>query len=161
MQPNEELKRTAQPERLVLALTLVSGATGAIRSHGDVATLEVARAANALVRAAVDGAHGRVIKSLGEGLLMAFPANSAREAVAALQAVREKAGAVWRAFDPGCDMHVKVTVGSVLVGDLGLLSEPTPDVWGLAVHDLFKDRGTGLVLLPDLQALLEVPPNAV
>src|SRR5579859_485347 len=146
---------SASSERLVLALTQVFGATAAIRAHGDQPTLDAAREANAVVRDAVDRVGGRVIKSLGGGLLLAFPVDRAREAVSALQAARAHANLVWRAFDSGCEMHVTATVGTVLVGDLGLVPDQTRDVWGLAVHELFKEKASGFVLLPDLKALLE------
>jgi class 3 adenylate cyclase len=143
-----------RPERLVLALTQVFGATAAVATHGDSATLDVARAANAEIRVAVAAVAGRVIKSLGEGLLLSFPADRVRDAVNALRTAREKANDIWRAFDSRCEMHVKVTMGTVLVGSLGLADDSRPDVWGLALHKLFKQHASGFVLLPELAAAL-------
>ena len=139
----------------------MSGATVAIRARGDAATLDIARAANGIVRAAVDRAGGHVIKSLGEGLLLAFPPERAPDAVRELEAARDEATAIWRRFDAGCEFHITATVGPVLIGDLGLALDGATDVWGLTVHGLFKARPNGFVLLPDLKALLDAPPSAV
>ena len=144
----------ATPARLVLAVTGVAGATAACADHGDAPTLRVVRAAHAEVADAAAAAGGTVVKALGDGLLLAFPAERAREAVAALRVARERAGAVWRAFDARCEVQVRATVGTVLRGPLGPPGDARPDVYGDALNRLFKVPPAPLALTPELEALL-------
>jgi class 3 adenylate cyclase len=103
---------------------------------------------------AAASAGGVVVKALGDGLLLAFPPDRAREAVAALRAARERAGAVWRAFDGRCEVQVRATVGTVLRGSLGPPGDPRPDVYGDALNRLFALPPAPLALTPELEALL-------
>ena len=105
-----------------------------VRSHGDSATLEVAKSANAVIVEAVATAEGRVIKSLGEGLLVTFPSSRMRDAVNALRAAREKANEIWRSFDSRCELHATMTIGTAITGRLGLTHNGSEDVLGLTVH---------------------------
>jgi class 3 adenylate cyclase len=146
---NEE----AREERLVLAVTSVNGATAACATHGDRATLGVVRAAHAAMAASCAAAGGEVVKALGDGLLVAFPAARAREAVEALRAGRERADALWRALDARCAVQVRATAGTVLRGPLAP-GDARPDVYGDALNRLFKLPPAPLLLTPELEALL-------
>jgi class 3 adenylate cyclase len=141
-------------ERLVLAITQVAGATAAIVEHGDESTLHTARAANVPLVAATILANGRVVKMLGEGMLLSFPADQAQEAVAALRTARDQASAIWQQFDRRCNVQVKMTIGNVLAGATGAPADLRFDVYGHALHELFKVPASEFVLLPELAELV-------
>src|SRR5829696_5222499 len=90
---------SARVEHLVLALTSVAGATAACAAHGDAPTATVLADYYALVDEAALAAGGRVIKVIGDGVLVIFPHDRAREAVVALRAVQARATARWHALD--------------------------------------------------------------
>ena len=143
-----------QVERLVLAITQVASATAAIADHGDEPTLRTARAANNQLITAASSVGGRVVKMLGEGMLLAFPADRAPEAVAALRTARDQASAVWQQLDRRCHVQVKMTIGNVLTGAIGAPGDLRFDVYGHALHELFKAPAADFALLPELADLV-------
>jgi class 3 adenylate cyclase len=97
---------------------------------------------------------GRVVKMLGEGMLLAFPADRAPEAVAALRSARDQASALWQQLDRRCYVQVKMTIGNVLAGAIGAPADLRFDVYGHALHQLFKAPVTDFALLPELAELV-------
>jgi class 3 adenylate cyclase len=150
----EGANSNVQVERLVLAITQVAGATVAIREHGDERTLRTARAANVPFVTAATSVDGRVVKTLGEGILLCFPAARARDAVSALRSARDQASVIWKQLDPRCDVQVKMTIGDVLTGAVGAAADRRFDVYGRTLHELFKAPATEFVLLPELAELV-------
>jgi class 3 adenylate cyclase len=141
-------------ERLVLAITQVASASVAIAIHGDESTLRTARAANVPLIEATISADGRLVKMLGEGMLLAFPADRAEEAVTGLRSARDQATAIWQRFDPRCYVQVKMNVGNVLVGAIGAPADLRLDVYGHVLHQLFKAPAAEFTLLSELAALI-------
>lgn len=116
--------------------------------------LQTVRTANDVLVGATRVAGGRVVKALGEGLLLTFPASRSREAVGALRSARDAADAVWKAFDPECELQVKCTIGEVLVDAAAYSGDASHDVYGSTLHELFKAKASAFLVLPALSAQL-------
>src|SRR5689334_10084921 len=82
-------------EQLVLALTHVPGSTEACAAHGDAETVAVLADYYALVADAAAAAGGRIVKVMGDAVLVTFPGGRAREAVASLRSLRVRGTSLW------------------------------------------------------------------
>jgi adenylate cyclase len=100
-------------------------------------------------------AGGRVVKWMGDGVLLAFPDGAARSAISALEEFRSAASELWRDFDANCAVEINVHVGRVAAGDFGQGVDRHFDVVGKAVNELFVMPWDGLRLSAELQALLK------
>ena len=109
----------AHTEHLVLALMSVDGTMAACVDHGDPATLAVLSAYYALIAAGCRDADGRVVKVMGDGVLIAFPLARAVDAASACRQLQADATRHWRAFDARCRARVVMNAGPVLSGELG------------------------------------------
>jgi class 3 adenylate cyclase len=125
-------------ERLLVALTRVPCSTKACAASGDAAWLAALQAYYAIAAQAAGAADGRFVKAMGDGVLLAFPAERAEAAVAALRELQERGTTLWRHFDERCHVQVKGRVLSVLAGLLGAPGEERFDVVGDELNKLFK-----------------------
>jgi class 3 adenylate cyclase len=151
--PTDSLPGTR--EHLVLALLSVDGASAACATHGDGTIVTALTAYYALVADAVRTAGGRVVKVLGDGVLLAFPAERAREAVEVLRTAQARGTTRWRQLDPRCVVVVKAGAGEVLSLRLGPPGDERPDLYGHALNQLYKVPPGDFVITPDLHALLD------
>ena len=76
---------------LVLAVTRVPGFTKACETQGDSATFPQLSRYYELVAESVMRADGRVVKVMGDAVLLTFPVDRCGEAVVALRVVQEDA----------------------------------------------------------------------
>lgn len=141
-------------EELVFAVTSVSAATAAGRAHGDLETAAVLAEYYALVGEAVALSEGKVVKVMGDGVLVVFPLGRAQEAVEALRILQSSATALWSEFDVRCRLQVKVGSGPLASGAMGPPGAERFDVYGTALNNLFKAPAGDFVVMPDLAALL-------
>ncbi|MGH7427675.1 MAG: adenylate/guanylate cyclase domain-containing protein [Candidatus Methylomirabilaceae bacterium] len=151
------MTRTAmqyQTEELVFAITTVDGSTRAARTRPDVEMASVLADYYALASDTLSSSQGRIVKVIGDGILLVFPIPLAREAVAALRRFQAAATTLWAEVDPGCRTQVKVGVGSLATGPFGPPGDERFDVYGSALNQLFKAPGADFVITPDLQGLL-------
>jgi class 3 adenylate cyclase len=95
-----------------------------------------------------------VVKVMGDGVLLAFPTDRARDAVAALRAAQTRATTRWRAFDDRCRVVVKMGAGKVLSGRLGAPGDERPDIYGDTLNRLYKAPAGEFVLMPEVDVLL-------
>ena len=123
---------------LVFAILSVAGATAACATHGDVATVEMLASYYSFVGDTVHRVGGRVIKVIGDGVIVAFPVSRARAAVADLRTLQEDGTNLWRLFDQRCRVQVKVGVGSLISGLFGPPGQEREDLYGDALNQLFK-----------------------
>ena len=135
-------------EPLLLAVTAVHGFTRACAARGDAPAFAMLASYYARVAGAAGAAGGRVVKVMGDSVLVTFPPARAADAVRVLHAVRLDATAAWQGFDPGCTVHVKAGLGTVTCGMLGPLGEERCDIVGSALNALFKASWSDLAL-PD------------
>jgi class 3 adenylate cyclase len=141
-------------EELVFAITSVSGATAATRSHGDRKTVAVLSDYYALVATSTVPGGGRVVKVMGDAVLVVFPVGRAQEAVDALRLLQTSATALWSSLDARCRVQVKIGIGALVAGAMGPPGDERFDVYGTALNELFKAPAGDLVIAPDLAARL-------
>jgi class 3 adenylate cyclase len=108
----------------------------------------------ALVATAVAPGGGRVVKVMGDGVLVVFPLTRAREAVDALRVVQSSGSALWSLLDARCRVVVKVGAGSLASGAMGPPGDERFDVYGTALNNLFKAPPGEFVVTPELATLL-------
>ena len=145
---------TSGAEHLVIAVTHVPGSTKACARRGDVGMFDTLQAYYALAAEAAAAAGGRVVKPIGDGVLLSFPVHRASQAVEALRELQERATALWRAFDSKCSVQVKVGAGTVRSGRLGPPGDERYDIVGDALNQLFKAPWADFVVLQELKTLL-------
>ena len=140
---------------LILAVSTVTGFTKACMEHGDSATYTELSRYYAAVSDAVNPAGGRIIKVMGDGVLITFPVDRGREAIHALQELQIDESARLRQFDERCHLQVKVTVGQVACGDLGPPGDERFDIVSDALNQLVKAPWSDFELTPEVRALVE------
>lgn len=141
-------------EELVFAITSVSAATAAGRAHDDLEMAAVLAEYYALVAEGIRRSEGRVVKVIGDGVLVVFPLARANDAVAALRAVQSSANARWADVDPRCRVQIKVGSGRLATGAMGPPGAERFDIYGTALNDLFKMPAGDFVITPELAARL-------
>jgi class 3 adenylate cyclase len=139
---------------LVFAIVSVAGATAACATHGDAATVETLATYYSLIADGVRRSGGRVIKVIGDGVIVAFPVSHAREAVTDLRSLQEGGTNVWRLFDERCYLQVKVGIGSLISGSFGPPGQERDDLYGDALNQLFKLAGGDFVISPALTRVI-------
>lgn len=142
-------------EDLIFAITSVSAATAAGRGHDDLESAAVLSDYYALVAEAVSRSEGRVVKVIGDGVLIVFPIHRVKDAVETLRAVQSSATKLWSAFDTRCRVQVKVGAGRLAAGPMGPPGGERFDVYGTALNDLFKAPMGDFVITPELAQLLK------
>jgi len=108
-----------QTEELVFAIAAVDGSTRVGRTRPDLEMAAVLSEYYALAAESLSSSQGRIIKVIGDGILVVFPVSRAREAVAALRRFQSSATALWSEIDPSCRAQVKVGVGTLATGPFG------------------------------------------
>lgn len=140
-------------EQLVFALAAATGVSKACAAHGDAETVVMLDAWYALVAATVAGAGGSLVKLLGDGTLVTFPANRVRDAVPALRALQAAGTALWSRFDARCRVQVKVGAGVLITGAFGPPGQEGYDVYGHALNELFKVPWNDFEVMPSVAEL--------
>jgi len=140
---------------LVFAILSVAGATAACAARGDEATVEMLASYYSLVADKVHLERGRVIKVIGDGVIVAFPVSRAHAAVECLRSLQEHGTNLWRLqFDQGCRVQVKVGVGSLVSGLFGPPGEEREDLYGDALNQLFKAPAHDFVMSSALRRVV-------
>lgn len=115
---------TSDEGTTTLVFTDIEGSTGLNASFGDIAWLEVLRAHNQIIEQTVGVHGGTVVKSQGDGYMLAFP--SARRALACAQGIERQIAE--RFDDPGSPIRVRIGVHT------GEVISDEDDVFGHAVN---------------------------
>ncbi len=144
-----------QTEELVFAIASIDGSTRVGRTRPDLEMASVLSEYYALAAESLTSSQGRIIKVIGDGILVVFPVSRAREAVAALRGFQSSATALWSELDPGCRAQVKVGVGKVATGPFGPPGDERFDVYGNALNQLFKAPAAEFFVTPELAAILK------
>jgi class 3 adenylate cyclase len=146
-----------RPEALAFAVITVAGATRAGADHGDAAALQQLQAFYARCSKAVSAVNGRIVKTLGDGLLASFPIEALRDVAAALREVQAAGTAEWQAYDSRCRVQVRLGTGTVLAGVFGPPGQESYDIYGNALSQLFKLPPGDFVPSPDATRRLGLP----
>jgi adenylate cyclase len=144
-----------QTEELVFAIAAVDGSTRVGRTRPDLEMASVLSEYYALAAESLRSSQGRIVKVIGDGILMIFPVSRAREAVAALRRLQSSATALWSETDPSCRAQVKVGVGTLATGPFGPPGDERFDVYGNALNQLFKAPAAEFFVTPELAAILK------
>jgi len=142
-------------EELIFAIISVRDATAAARKHGDLQTAAVLSDYYTLVAAAVAPMDGRVVKVMGDGVLVVFPSERFAEAVDGLAVLQTSATALWSKLDARCRVQVRVGAGPLVAGSMGPPGDQRYDVYGTALNDLFKEPAHDFVVTSDLARRLK------
>lgn len=102
----------------------------------------------ALTGQIVKDAGGRLIKTLGDAGLAAFPAELADAGVRALQSVQTKGGDWLAHHGSKCHTIVKLHLGPVAIGRVGSPGDEILDVQGKTVNIAAALPSTGLAMTP-------------
>ena len=111
--------------------TDVSGSTEALAGAGDEAGTSAMRAHLQMSREVVAQHGGRVVKTLGDGVMALFP--SASEGIAAAVALQQSADLVARNGGVAHRLRIGLHVGDLVDDPAGDPAGDNPDVYGLAV----------------------------
>jgi len=141
-------------EQLIVAATSVDGSTLACGKRGDAAMFETLRAYYRLVAELIEPAGGRVVKVMGDTVLLTFSPGRASEAVGALRRVQSQAGELWARFDDACRIRVRADVGTVCAGPLGAPGHERYDVVGDVLNRMFKRAPADFDLSAEVSKLL-------
>lgn len=139
---------------LIVAVTHVPGSTRACRVQGDAATFEQLSQYYEFVSEIVTREEGRIVKCIGDSVLLVFPVNRCEGAVSVLRELQVRASGMWREFDAGCHVQVKLGAGTLACGELGPPGEERFDIVGDALNRLFKAPWNDFVILPEVEALM-------
>ena len=142
-------------ESLILAIASVNGASDACATLGDVVLAIELQAHYGRVAEAASRAGGRVLKVIGDGVLLAFPTSRAADALDAVRAIARDGTERWREVDAGCRVAVRVGAGEVVSDRLGPPGAERPDVYGDVLNQLFRlPPVDGVTTTPAVDALL-------
>jgi class 3 adenylate cyclase/DNA-binding SARP family transcriptional activator len=131
------------PEVLTVLFTDIVGSTNLLTRLGDDAADALRRSHFALLRRAIDEHRGREVKSLGDGLMVAF--GSARDAIDCAAAMQQAVTA-----GPGAlGLRVGIDAGEPIREDEDLFGTPV-----VVARRLCDDAGGGQVLISDVVRLL-------
>src|SRR5437762_176463 len=139
---------------LVFAILSVAGATAACAARGDGPTVQTLARYYSLVADAIRHSEGRVIKVMGDGIVITFPVSHAGDAIEDLRSVQERATNLWQLFDRRCRVQVKVGIGSLIRGLFGPPGQEREDVYGDALNQLFKLPAADFVVSPALRRVV-------
>ena len=143
-----------EPLEAVFALVAVAGSSAACTTQGDLATARILAEYYTLVASAARPAEGRIVKVMGDGVLLTFPKARVREALSALHALKREGTRLWQQFDQGCRVQLKIGAGLVVAGQMGPPDDQRFDVYGDALNRLVRMPTGDVVISPEAQALL-------
>jgi class 3 adenylate cyclase len=143
-----------KPLDAIFVLVGVAGSSAACSTRGDLPTARVLAEYYTLVADAARPAEGRIIKVIGDGVLLTFPTARVRDAMAALRTLKRDGTRLWQRFDEGCRIQLKIGAGSVVAGQMGPPDDQRFDVYGDALNRLVKMPNDDVVISPEARALL-------
>lgn len=141
-----------QSKELVFAIASVNGASAACTEHGNLAAAEQLNAWYKLVAEHIQDVDGQVVKVIGDGLILTFPATRASEAITALRTLQQRGTASWEKFDKRCRVQLKAGIGALVAGPFGPPGQERDDVYGEALNKLFKMPLADFAMTPELAA---------
>ena len=141
---------STEPTELIFAVTGVLASTQACADHGDRETFDVLARYYAVAAEEVRAAQGRVIKVMGDGLLLTFPIDDPHTVINSLRSMQVKTNEVWQRFDSRCSVQVKVGTGTVIAAMLGAPGDERLDIVGMALNKLMKAPWGPFEIMPEL-----------
>jgi adenylate cyclase len=156
---SESSLAAASSQRVELSLLIAFlDITGYALQCTRVADDEVARVIDGyyeLAAAGVTPAGGRVVKNIGDGILVVFAAGDADRGVAALLAVKDDIDRYLAAQRWDCRLTIKAHVGTAIAGPYGAHGDKRFDVIGKAVNTTAMLDASGVALSAEAFRALE------
>ena len=119
---------------MVVATADIDGFTRGSRGRSNVEMFQFLDRFYEIVGDVVSSAGGTVVKFMGDGALLAFPEDRARQAVATLESLKERVRSLLAEMDPSMSLRIRAHVGPVACGPIG--PGKRFDVIGKCVSDL-------------------------
>ena len=138
---------------MVLAVVDIQGFTAACRNKTDSETYEMLNLFYNHAASIIADASGKVIKAIGDSILMAFPESQARQAVVSVENLKVSAQGLWSDFDATCVARIHAHFGPVASGHMG--PDQRFDVIGKTVNDLFLMHWNGPEISSALRKKIE------
>lgn len=135
--------------RMVVAGVDVTGFAQVCEGRPDIEIFDTLHEYYECVGKVVSGAGGRIVKFIGDAVLIVFPEQQAVLAASILTDLKQVVQPIWSRVDDGCRVRMKAHIGTVVCGPIG--PDTTFDVIGKVVNELFQMPWEG----PDLSADLE------
>jgi len=139
-------------EQLVVAIVAVNGLSKATTAHGDAAIAARLNEYYEVIERACAKAGGRVIKVIGDGIIVAFPAERCAAAVDALRGAQREANMFWQAVDGTCRVVIKAGSGPIAAGTMGPPGNQRSDIYGATLNEVFRLPPGEFALTPALTA---------
>jgi len=112
-----------------------------------------------LVGEVIDGKGGRIVKFIGDAVLIVFPEDIARRAVETLRVLKDRLDS-WLSDQPlNCRMRIKAHLGPVAFGKLGPESEKHFDVFGITVNETARLKGEDFIISKTLERKINSQPG--
>jgi adenylate cyclase len=138
----------------IIALSDITYFTKASQSRSNRETFDLLSKFYELTGDIIEKFGGKVIKFMGDSALIIFEIDHAKESIKALRSLVEKSSELLSHFNPECRLNIKVHVGTVVVGLLGVSNEKRLDIIGNSINELFRLQSGGFVISEKVQELL-------
>ncbi len=104
-----------------------------------------------LVGEEIDGSGGKIVKFIGDAVLIVFPEEKAKQAIETLKSLKDRIDTWLSNQSLDCKMRIKAHVGPVVCGKLGPKTEKRFDVFGNAVNETVRLKGEEFILSASLE----------
>jgi class 3 adenylate cyclase len=94
-------------------------------------------------------ASGKVIKFMGDAVLMLFPDLATDAGVRALFDMQNKGDQFLSDHQAPCQHHIRAHFGSLCFGEIGTRRDKRSDIFGSAVNTVFTLKTRGLAITPE------------
>ena len=112
-----------------------------------------------LVGEVVDGKGGRIVKFIGDSVLIVFPEDIARQAVKTLRVLKDRVDSWLSNQSLNCRIRVKAHLGPVVYGKLGPEAEKRFDVFGITVNETARLKGEDFTISKTLERKIHSQPG--
>jgi adenylate cyclase len=99
---------------------------------------------------------GRIVKFIGDAVLIVFPENIAQQAVETLRDLKNRLDSWLSTQSLNCRLRVKAHLGPVVYGKLGPKSEKRFDVFGITVNETSRLKGEDFIISKTLEKKLNI-----
>lgn len=140
-------------ETLIIALVDITNFAKQCRHKSDTETFIMLDRFYHAIADVVAPAGGRIVKGMGDGVLMTFPEAEAKDAADCLVALEERSRDLCSEFGEDCAARVHAHVGNVATGPLG--PDQHFDVVGMPVNELFMMPWDGPMFSEALNRLID------
>jgi adenylate cyclase len=141
--------------RLLIAFTDITGFTKEFTSRSDQELFDLMSQFYERMGDAVESSGGKIVKFIGDGVLLVYPGEEAKCGVEALRNLKTLLDEWLRANHFRGELHVRAHLGPVICGPLGTRSEKRFDVLGIHVNTTALLKCDGFTLSPELEQDLQ------